>query len=128
MASILLTSSLLRRLDQLLQRRVVAVAIHRCVPFGQTQGCDHELSEVFGVCERHGLVARRARNCGSLIRDIDGKYKRREIRVHVRHAVVIEEKAIVELRPFEIGLAKGGDGLLSEGVEGETKRTWEILC
>jgi len=124
-ASMLLTRSFFCEFNQLLQRRVIAVAIHRFVPLGQTQGCDHEFSKVFGARERHRLVARRARDCGSLMRDIDDEYKWGNICVYVRHAVVIEEKAIVELRPFEVGLAKGGDRLFSEGVKGETKRTEE---
>lgn len=88
----------------------------RFVPLWQTERCNHELCQVLGVGEGDYLVTSGARNGSRLIGDVYGKDERSDVRLNMRQAVVVEEECVVELRPFEVRLAEGFEGLFSEVV------------
>lgn len=114
--SLVLTSHLLCNPNHLVPRCVVTVAMQCLAPLWQTHRCNHELCQVLSVGEGDHFVTSSARNGSHPVGNINGKHKRREIGFDVRHAVVVEEECVVDLRPFEVRLVERFDGLLSEGV------------
>lgn len=113
----MLTSNLLGSLNQLVPRCIVTIAMQSLVPLWQAQRCNHELSQVLSIGKGNCFIPGGARNGSRFVGYVYGKYKRSEIGFNVRHAIVVEEESVVDLRPFEVGLAKGFDALFSEGIE-----------
>ena len=120
--SCVLTSHLLGNLNHLFQRCIVTVAMHYLVPLWQTQRCNNELCQILSVGEGDYLVTSGAWNGSRLVGDVYGKDNRSEISFNVRHAVVVEEECVVDLRPFEVRLTEGFDALLSEDIRWYSQR------
>lgn len=104
-ARVKLTSYFLRNVQHLVPRRLLTVAEHGLVPLRQIEGRDHELRHVLGVREGH-LVVARARDGRGLVGHVEPERERHHVRLDVRHAEVVEEPAVVDPGPFEVGLAQ----------------------
>lgn len=103
--NLVLTSHLLGVINQLVPRCIFTVTLQSLVPLWQVQRRNHKLCQVFSVGERDDFVSSCARDGSRLVGDVYSKDKRAEIGFDVRHAVVVEEEAVIDLRPFKIGLA-----------------------
>jgi hypothetical protein len=111
-----LTSHFLGSLNQLVQGCIFAVAVQSLVPFGQAQRCDHKFSQVLGVRETDCFITSGARDSSLFMGYIYGKLKRAEVSLDVRHAVVVEKKSVMELRPFEVSFTKCINALIPEDI------------
>ena len=114
-----LTSSFLGRSKQLVESCHLTIARQRLIPLLQPHNRNNKLAQILRVRHRHDFVTGRAWDSGFPARYIESEIKRREIRVDMRYAVIVEEETIVEARPLKPRFAKSFDALLTEGMEGK---------